>query len=254
MKPKQDAFVPKHISKLLTASSRFDLWAGFIRQQKIKVIAEIGVYRGCFSQFILKECQGIERYYMVDPWRQLDRWCKPANHDNLRFESIMSEALDRNIRYIEKIKVLRGTTTEVIEAIADDELDFAYIDGDHTLRGIAIDLVRVYPKIRVGGWLAGDDFASSIWQHPTSYEPTLVFPFAVYFAEAVGARIYALPHSQFLIEKQEVDKFEFFDLTGKYTDLSIKNHIGTAKIVLLNVLSFLPFSDAIFKVVRKFFQ
>ena len=97
-------------------------------------------------------------------------------------------------------------------------------------------------------------FASSIWQHPTNYEPTLVFPFAVYFAEAVGARIYALPHSQFLIEKQEVDKFEFLDLTGKYTDLSIKSHIGAAKIVLLNLLSFLPFSGATFKVVRKFFQ
>ncbi len=254
MKLKQDAFVPRHISKLLTASSRFDLWAVFIKQQKIKVIAEIGVYRGCFSQFILKEYQGIEKYYMVDPWRQLDRWCKPANHDNPRFESIMAEALDRNSRYIEKINVLRGTTAEVIDAIADDELDFAYIDGDHTLRGIAIDLVRLYPKIRVGGWLAGDDFASSIWQHPTNYEPTLVFPFAVYFAEAVGARIYALPHSQFLIEKQEVDKFEFLDLTGKYTDLSIKSHIGAAKIVLLNLLSFLPFSGATFKVVRKFFQ
>jgi hypothetical protein len=25
-------------------------------------------------------------------------------------------------------------------------LDFAYIDADHTLKGIAIDLIRVYPK------------------------------------------------------------------------------------------------------------
>ena len=39
--------------------------------------------------------------------------------------------------------------------------------------------------------------------HAQQYEPTLVFPFAVYFAEAVGSRIYGPPHSQFLIEKRE---------------------------------------------------
>src|SRR5688500_19760710 len=33
------------------------------------------------------------------------------------------------------------------------------------------------------------------------YEPTLVFPLAVHFAEAVDARIYGLPYKQFLIEK-----------------------------------------------------
>lgn len=112
--------------------------------------------------------------------------------------------------------ILRGRTTEVIDRIPDGSLDFAYVDGDHTLRGISIDLLRMYPKIRDGGWLGGDDFSPSIWQHDRSFEPTLVFPFAVYFAEAVGSRIYGLPYSQFLIEKRHDDAFEFVDLTGYY--------------------------------------
>ena len=32
--------------------------------------------------------------------------------------------------------MLRGTTTEVIDRVPDRSVDFAYIDGDHTLRGI----------------------------------------------------------------------------------------------------------------------
>jgi hypothetical protein len=47
--------------------------------------------------------------------------------------------------------VLRGRTRELINQIPDDSLDFAYIDGDHTLRGITIDLVRLLPKMREGG-------------------------------------------------------------------------------------------------------
>jgi len=43
-----------------------------------------------------------------------------------------------------------------------------------------------------------------------------VFPYAVHFAEAVGARIYGLPYRQFLIEKESDNGFEFVDLTGNY--------------------------------------
>jgi len=58
--------------------------------------------------------------------------------------------------------ILRGKTAEVIDQITDGELDLAYIDADHTLKGIAIDLIRVYPKVRDGGFLGGDDFTTTL--------------------------------------------------------------------------------------------
>jgi hypothetical protein len=109
----------------------------------------------------------------------------------------------------------------VIDQIPDGSLDFAYVDGDHTLRGITVDLISVYPKIRDGGWIGGDDFSPTIWQHSAEFEPTLVFPLAVHFAEAVGARIYGLPFKQFLIEKAPGPAHEFIDLTGRYGDLEL---------------------------------
>ena len=129
--------------------------------------------------------------------------------------------------------ILRGTTTEVVDQIPDGELDLAYIDADHTLKGIAIDLIRVYPKVRVGGFLGGDDFTRSVWEHKTTFEPTLVFPFAVYFAEAVGATIYALPYSQFCLQKTGSPQFAFVDLTGHYDDLGLRNQFTPKKVFKL---------------------
>jgi hypothetical protein len=114
----------------------------------------------------------------------------------------------------------------VIDQIPDGSLDFAYIDGDHTLRGITIDLIRLLPKVKEGGIIGGDDFVNTPWQHDTRFEPTLVCPFAVYFAEAVSLPIMAMPHKQFMIRKSREASFSFVDLTGAYSDLSLNKLPG----------------------------
>lgn len=188
-------------------------------------MVELGVYRGDFAETILKECAGLKKYYMIDPWKHLDSWNKPANRNNEIFEKFFLEVKTKTNFASNKRVVLRGKTTEVISKIPDRELDFAYIDGDHTLKGISIDLINLYPKIKPGGWIGGDDFSRTIWQHSLRFEPTLVFPFAVYFAEAVGAPIYALPYNQFLIEKKNDPSFSFADLTNRYTDTSLRSQV-----------------------------
>ena len=78
-----------------------------------------------------------------------------------------------------------------------------------------------------GGRVGGDDFSANIWYHSAQFEPTLVFPFAVYFAEAVGAPIYALPHNQFLIEKPRSTyrNFAFQDLVGVYGSQTLRQQM-----------------------------
>jgi hypothetical protein len=233
----------KIVKKCLEQSdTRFDLWIRLVKSYKIKTMAEVGVYKGDFAYQLLQNCDSIEKYYMIDPWRHLEDWSKPANKNNNTFEQFFLETKEKTSFASNKIAILRGKTTEVIEKIPHKSLDFAYIDGDHTLKGITIDLIRLFDKIRVGGWIGGDDFSSSIWQHTPNYEPTLVFPFAVYFAEAVGAKIYALPYSQFLIEKNEVESFSFIDLTNKYDLLELKsqfNPLAILKIKMMELPSFI---------------
>ena len=116
--------------------------------------------------------------------------------------------------------VLRGRTKEVIGTIPDNSLDFAYIDGDHTLRGITVDLIKVLPKVNEGGLIGGDDFIES-QPHGMQYEPTLVCPFSIYFAEAMDLPIAALPFGQFVLQKSTTSSFTFIDTTAKYSNISI---------------------------------
>jgi hypothetical protein len=224
------------------STSRVDLWIQFINSITIQHMAEVGVYRGDFAAKLLEGCGSINKYYMIDPWRHLDNWNKPANTSDDVFEQFLLETKAKTDFAAEKRIILRGKTTEVIEEISDDGLDFSYIDGDHTLKGITIDLIRVYPKIRVGGWIGGDDFSRTIWQHSANFEPTLVFPFAVYFAEAVGARIYSLPYGQFLMEKRDSKSFSFVDLTGHYGDTSLRDQFLPAKVLKLKLHEMFPLS------------
>jgi len=234
---------PESVEQLLkkcisNSQSREELWIEFVRAARVQHLAEVGVYRGDFAAEILRHCEDLSRYYMIDPWRHLSDWNKPANHDNSVLGEFFQETKEKTDFAAAKRTILRGKTTEVVDQIADGELDLAYIDADHTLKGIAIDLIRVYPKVRTGRFLAGDDFTRSVWEHKTSFEPTLVFPFAVYFAEAVGATIYALPYSQFCLQKPDLQKndrsqFAFVDLTGHYDDIGLRNQFAPGKIAQL---------------------
>jgi hypothetical protein len=207
------------------SQSRQDFWVEFVQAAKIRRMAEIGVYRGDFAAELLQRCPQLMSYYMVDPWRHLSDWNKPTNHDDGVLEQYFREAMARTDFAADKRKVLRGKTTDVIDEIADGELDFAYIDGDHTLKGITIDLIRLFPKVQTGGFIGGDDFSQTIWMHPANFEPTMVFPFAVHFAEAVGATMYALPNIQFCLQKTDERHFNFVDLTGQYGDASLRSQL-----------------------------
>jgi len=231
--PQPDSSEQLLLKCIAKAQSRLEFWAEFIQSIGAQRMAEVGVYRGDFAAFVLQRCQGLTRYYMIDPWRHLDDWNKPANHDDSVLGEFLQETKAKTDFAAAKRVILRGKTTEVIDQIPDGELDLAYIDADHTLKGIAVDLIRVYPKVRLGGFLGGDDFTRSVWEHKTSFEPTLVFPFAVYFAEAVGATIFALPHSQFCLQKTHRRQFSFIDLTGSYDDVGLRDQFTPEKVLKL---------------------
>jgi len=202
-------------------ATRAALWTSILHEAGSKTVAEFGVWRGNFARRMLETCPFIERYYMVDPWAQLPDWNRAKNFQTENFEEIYQEALANTAFAADKVAVLRGRTKEVIHQIPDRSLDFAYIDGDHTLRGVTIDLIKVLPKMKPGGIIGGDDFLPKPWPHSPKFEPTMVCPYSIYFAEAVDLPIFCLPHDNFLIEVRPEAGFSFTDLTGNYGDISL---------------------------------
>jgi hypothetical protein len=178
------------------ADNRLGLWIELINEMskdRKLTLAEIGVWKGDFAYQILKQCPNVEKYYLVDPWRHLDDWKKPLNVDDQHFNRIFDATLSRLRFAQDRIVVLRGTTLEVIDQVKDAELDLVYIDGDHTAKGIVIDLIKLFPKVRAGGVLGGDDYVDNIYHHdPTRFDPTMVKPVVDGFVAAHGLpRVYS---------------------------------------------------------------
>lgn len=207
--------------------SRDAFWADFIQRNGFHAVAEIGVWRGEFAKALLDACPGITAYWMIDPWRRLPGWNKPFNTSDEEFALIHEAALAATAGHQRVRHVLHGTTAEVVDNLPDGSLDFVYVDGDHTLRGITIDLLRIWPKVRDGGAVGGDDCVPSAWQHQAGYEPTFVSPWVAYFAEAMQAPLTILPDNQFLIHKR-TDGFRMEDLSGSRRSWSVAAHLGAA--------------------------
>lgn len=205
-------------SAVADSTDRAGLWVRLVKDLECRTLCEVGVWRGEFAELLLNKIPAIEKYTLIDPWRNLPSWNKPANKSDIEFEAIRAEAMGRVAPHSDKIIEVRDTTKNARSVIPDDSLDFTYIDGDHTLRGITIDLNAMLPKIKAGGFIGGDDFSKSIWQHDTSFTPSEVHPYAIYFAEAYDLRIYTLPFHQFLIIN-DPSGFEVVD-HGGYSTLS----------------------------------
>lgn len=212
----------------IEAANRADLWCRVSRARDVRRMAEVGVWRGEFAKRVLRDCANIASYYMIDPWRPLERWNKPLNVSASVFADARRDAIDSTAFAASKVVVLRGTTAEVASQIPDGSLDLSYIDGDHTLRGITIDLLTMLRKVRPGGLIGGDDYFADPWHHGVKYEPTLVCPFALYFAEAMDMPFVALPFRQFLMLNEPIG-FSFTNLSGS----ACRDYVGkpTAPVV-----------------------
>ena len=122
------------------------MWIRLINLTQIQQMAEVGVLKSEFADVVLRDCPAVRCYFMIDPWHHLDQWNKPMNIDNHAFEEIYNEAVRRTGCASERRIVLRRTTLS---------LDFAYIDGDHTLEGVTTDLVAWYAKFKPGYFRCG---------------------------------------------------------------------------------------------------
>ena len=65
---------------------------------------------------ILDNCESINKYYLIDPWRNLDNWNKPFNVDNEMFDKIYIDVCNK-LMFIKINNILKGTTNEVINEI-----------------------------------------------------------------------------------------------------------------------------------------
>lgn len=114
---------------------------------------EIGVWRGENALSILQNLN-IKKLYLIDPWENYSDYSEIKGQ---RGEWAYRDTLNRLREYHDQIKVLRLRSSHGPKFIME-QLDFVYIDGNHSYDYVLQDLRNYWPLVKKGGFLAGDDF------------------------------------------------------------------------------------------------
>lgn len=127
--------------------------------------AEVGVWRGDMSYYLLKSCPTLHL-------RMVDSWAAPAAqpehyrqsddfHAHLS-ESVqlgyMQAAINATAFATDRRTIARLPSAEAAARVEDGSLDFVFIDGDHSYEGVLTDIGAWLPKIRPDGFVSGHDY------------------------------------------------------------------------------------------------
>lgn len=122
--------------------------------------AEIGVWRGDFSELILKITRP-DCLHLIDPWAFQPDFAErkyggqaAATQDDM--DAICSE-VRRRLRS-QPVEFHREYSADALRLFSDSFFDWVYIDGNHNYEYVRSDLFGYAAKIRPGGYLAGDDY------------------------------------------------------------------------------------------------
>ena len=121
-----------------------------------KVGAEVGVYKGHFTKLF---CAGGLKMYAIDPWMTFGGQQR-GQEDMDRQEFLYRHTNDvlRKWMGVGLCEIIRKTSAEAVKDFQPGELDFVYIDGDHSFSHIAHDIHEWSKVVRKGGIVSGHDY------------------------------------------------------------------------------------------------
>jgi hypothetical protein len=135
------------------------------------VCAELGVYKGDFSERILKATQP-RKLHLVDPWKwqpdptyERSLYGAARGQSQANMDAIYEGVLRRFRSGIDSkvVEVHRQASAECSARFPNDYFDWIYIDGDHQYEFVKLDLEMYLPKVKPQGLIAGDDYGAPGW-------------------------------------------------------------------------------------------
>ena len=111
---------------------------------------EVGVYAGEFSETLL-QTSNLHLLISVDPWISV--------RDQKTFDERYKETVERLAPFGSRSLILKESSVKAAASITNESLDFVYIDADHTYSEVSADIEAWWVKLKVGGLLAGHDYA-----------------------------------------------------------------------------------------------
>src|SRR5690606_817074 len=147
---------------LVPAPRRWDVLAGFMEAQGYKTFVEVGCKEGRTTGHILRTIPDA-RVIAIDP-----RMKQEPSQDRTRetyadwdFEQIERDFWKNVGEHTDRCTMLRNTSEEVATGSAyctPGNVDLVFIDALHDYESVKQDIRLWWPKVRIGGMIAGHDF------------------------------------------------------------------------------------------------
>ena len=138
----------------------FDVLPRLLTDNRIRTFAEIGVYKGKFLKYMLRQIGGyLDQYWAIDQWKVLEGE-KPR-----AMGKVQQPVWDRMylyacqmMTYFPALRVMRQSSLEAAKLFPDGYFDMVYIDASHFYEHVLEDIAAWKPKVRPGGILGGHDY------------------------------------------------------------------------------------------------
>lgn len=149
---------------------RWQVLENLVKTHGFTSLAEIGVFKGQTAAHLLKTCPSLH-WIGVDHWTPGDpafdipeeRKKQPGDNGYRSYARHDLAAYRRSVealamRYAGRATIIPLPSIEAAKQVEDGSLDAVFIDGDHTLAGVELDIQAWTPKVRPGGFVCGHDW------------------------------------------------------------------------------------------------
>jgi len=131
------------------------------------VVLELGSFAGVSSELFALRC---EKVYCVDPWCMVfddadspevaELYAKhPFPLPSYERQKWSEDRFDERCKLYDNIIKIKNFSFGAVDSIEDESIDLLYIDSNHDLEAVRKDILDFYPKIKMGGILAGHDYS-----------------------------------------------------------------------------------------------
>mmetsp|Transcript_13767 Transcript_13767/g.30370 ORF Transcript_13767/g.30370 Transcript_13767/m.30370 type:complete len:266 (+) Transcript_13767:198-995(+) len=137
------------------------------REAQCKVCVEIGVARGELAHALLNNVPSIVEYHAVDPFvGGYDKSDVMSAELQEVHERNSSAAWGKAVLRVErqfgdKFRLHQGFSKDMVGHFSPNSVDCIFIDGDHTFKGVQLDIQLWTPILKAGGTYFFDDLSYS---------------------------------------------------------------------------------------------
>lgn len=144
--------------KIQGAFTFLELYNNMVQKFDNAIFVEIGVWKGKSTIYMAEK--------IMETRKNIQLWAVDIFEGNTGMangqDKIPGNILQVYYKNIEPVKeyihTIVGNSTEVHSQFQDENIDFIFIDGDHRYEAVKKDLKGWFPKLKIGGVIAGHDY------------------------------------------------------------------------------------------------